>query len=129
MSIPSLIRSYVTTAVVAACTIVKFTDASATSKVGPAAANTDPLWGIADAQGGDSGDTVDVILDGLAEVKLGGTVQAGDPLTSDANAAAIKATPSATNIVRVIAWAEQPGVAGDIIRAKVERSVIHIGAS
>lgn len=129
MSVPSFIRSYPTTAAVAPNTIVKFSDASATSKVAPGAANTEPLWGVADNQGGDAGGMVDVIIDGLADVKLGGTVQAGDPLTCDANGKAIKAVPVAATIVRIIGWAEQPGVADDIIRADVSRGVIHIGAS
>jgi hypothetical protein len=55
---------------------------------------------------------VDVFRGGLNPVTLGGTVNAGDWLTSDANGKAIATT---TVGHQVIGRAERPGVANDII--------------
>jgi len=49
---------------------------------------------------------------GLSRVTLGGTVNAGDWLTSDANGKAIATTTTGNH---VIGRAEAPGVAGDVI--------------
>jgi hypothetical protein len=48
--------------------------------------------------GGSTGGMVDVVRAGLASVRLGGTVAAGDPLTSDANGKAVKAVPARRSI-------------------------------
>jgi hypothetical protein len=45
----------------------------------------------------------------------GGAVAFGDPITSDAAGAAIKALPNASTQVRIIGFAHAAGVAGDII--------------
>lgn len=57
----------------------------------------------------------DVIWLGEAELRLGGTVKAGERLTSDANGCGVKAADG--NIIKAIACAD--GVAGDIIRVCV----------
>lgn len=128
MSIPTLIRTYPASADIAPRRIVKFSDVSATSKVAQATANTEPLWGISDAMGALSGGSCDVIVDGLAEVQLGGTVTAGAPLTSDANGKAIALAGAAGATRRRIAFAEQPGVDGDIIKVSVSRGVQQLPA-
>ena len=79
----------------------------------PAAADDDPLIGTYDAQGATSGDMADVVQAGWGEVKLGGTVAAGDMLTADANGHAVKIAAGATK--RTIGMAMAPGVDGDII--------------
>lgn len=53
----------------------------------------------------------DVVWLGEAELKLGGTVKAGDRLTSDANGCGVVAEDG--NIIKAIARAD--GVVGDII--------------
>ncbi|ETR79288.1 hypothetical protein X566_01480 [Afipia sp. P52-10] len=128
MSIPTLIRSYPCPADVAPHRIVKFSDVSASSSVAQATAATEPLWGVSDAMGGSAGGMVDVILAGLGEVQLGGTVTAGAPLTSDADGKAVALVGSAGATRRLVGFAEQPGVAGDIIRISVERSVLQLPA-
>lgn len=76
-----------------------------------AAAATDKIFSVSDNLGAKSGETFDVIVDGIALVKYGGNVAVGDLLTSDANGQAI-ATTTASN--RVIGVAMVSGVSGDI---------------
>jgi hypothetical protein len=62
-----------------------------------------------------SGDTVDVMHDGIADLQLGGTVTRGDLLTSDASGQGITATGTAGTNYRTIGMAIVSGVSGDII--------------
>lgn len=126
MSIPTFIRSYVCSAAIAPFLIVKFSDAANSSKIAAAAAATDPLWGVSDAMGGVQDGPCDVILSGLGEVTLGGTVSAGDPLTSDADGKAVKCVGAAGEVRRIVGFAEQPGVAGDRIQARISPSILQL---
>jgi len=86
----------------------------------PAAASTDKIFGITGpVVSAASGDPVDVIHDGIADLKLGGTVTRGDLLTSDASGQGITAAPTAGNNARFGAVALVSGVSGDIIPVKV----------
>ncbi|MBD2628483.1 DUF2190 family protein [Trichormus variabilis] len=77
-----------------------------------AAAATDKFLGIGNNLGASaSGQRTDIVRGGIAEVEYGGTVAAGDWLTSDANGKAI-ATTTAGN--RIIGIADVGGVSGDI---------------
>jgi hypothetical protein len=89
--------------------------AAGTNLVERATALTDSLIGTADSMGCAAGDMLDVALLGQGEVVLGGAVAFGDPITSDAAGAAIKALPNASTQVRIIGFAHAAGVAGDII--------------
>lgn len=60
--------------------------------------------------GAPAGGMCDVHRLGLVSTLLGGTVQAGDALTSDAQGRAVKATTGP-----IIGYADAPGVEGDII--------------
>lgn len=124
--IPTFIRSYVTTADVAPFKFVKFSDVSASKRVATASAATDPIIGASDAQGGSSGNTVDVIRAGLAQITLGGTVAAGDELTSDANGNAIKLIAASGVKKRLAGIAEEPGVTGDVIDFKVADAIVQL---
>ncbi len=62
-----------------------------------------------------SGDSVDVIHEGIADLALGGTVTRGDLLTSDASGQGVTAAPGAGTNNRVIGIALVSGVSGDII--------------
>lgn len=113
MSIPTFTRSYRSSAAIAAFRIVRFSDAANGSKVGAASAATQPIVGTTGKVGASAADQmVDVERAGLNPVQLGGTVAAGDWLTSDANGKAIATTTAGDN---VIGRAEQPGVADDVI--------------
>ena len=62
-----------------------------------------------------TGDTVDVMVDGICDLQLGATVTRGDQLTSDANGQGVTAAPAAGVNNRVIGIAIVSGVSGDII--------------
>lgn len=128
MSISTLIVSYPASAAVTAKRIVKFSDTTATNKVALASAATDPLLGLSDAMGAPSGGMADIILAGLGEVVLGGTVAAGDKLTSDSAGAAVKCTAATNTRKEFVATALLPGVSGDIIPCLVERGVVQLPA-
>ncbi len=60
----------------------------------------------------------------MAELTLGGTVNAGAPIMSDANGAGIAAVAAAASTRRVVAFALEPGVSGDIIKVRVSPSLL-----
>lgn len=104
--------SYEASALCSPFSIMAFSDPANNSKIAPATSATQPLAGTTGKMGGAAGTMVDVEKVGLPRVQLGGTVGAGDPLTSNAASRAIKATVAGQ---RIIGFAEQPGVADDII--------------
>ncbi len=122
MANPEFIKSFTAEAAVQPYTIVKF--GTADGNVAPAAAATDALLGVAGPVGGDLNGIVDIILDGIAEVKAGGAITRGDQLTSDANGAAVTASPAAGVNNRIIGVAMVSAAAGDIFPVLVEQSVI-----
>lgn len=80
-----------------------------------ATAATDALAGTTNQLAAAIGERVDVDMGGIPEVELGGTVAAGDPLTSDASGKAIKAVPAAGANVRIIGFADTDGGNGVVI--------------
>lgn len=108
-----LVKSYSAEGAISPCRIAKF--GAADYGVLQAAAATDKLVGVTvPLITVGSGETVDVIHDGIADVEYGGNVTRGDLLTSDANGKAITATAAAGSNIRVIGVALVSGVAGDI---------------
>ena len=112
MANPEFIKTYDAGAAVTPYTIVKF---SADYTVVPAAASTDVLVGVTTEVSSNSGDRVDVVHSGAPYVKLGGTVSAGDPITSDASGYGVKAAPATGVNANCIGRARYGGVAGDVI--------------
>ncbi|MGH1416893.1 MAG: capsid cement protein [Pelagimonas sp.] len=125
--IPTFIKSYEAAADVAGHRIVKFATPATDQMVGTAASETDACIGVSDRLGADTGQMLDVHRGGLVSVQLGGAVQAGDPLTSDASGTAVVATAQAATTVRIVGYADEPGVAGDIIDFFFAPGVIHQG--
>lgn len=80
-----------------------------------AAAATDKSIGITTEVDAAAGERCDVVHDGIADLKLGGTVARGDLLTSDANGQGVSAAPSAGTNNRVIGVALVSGVVGDVV--------------
>lgn len=109
MGINSLFRGRVAEAAVSKYRILKAGAAAGTCI--PAAAAADKLLGTSDDLDHAIGEVVDMAVGPVPIVVLGGAVAVGDPLTSDANAAAVVA--AAGN--RIIGFAEKAGVAGDQI--------------
>lgn len=87
----------------------------------PASGGDDPIWGVSSTQGAAAGAVCDITEIGEAVLELGGTVSAGDDLTSDADGKAIVADPDPGETVQVGARAKQSGVAGDFIYVTVNR--------
>lgn len=106
-------KTLIAGAAIAKNRIVKF-DAAANTVI-QAAAVGDKSIGVSDNLGADAAaDTLDVIIDGIALVTYGGTVAAGDLLTSDSTGRAVVAAPAAGVNNRVIGVAMDAGVVGDI---------------
>lgn len=82
------------------------------------------LLGVSGVRGAKAGDRLDVYLDDIQPVELGGPVAFGDYLTSDANGKAIKAEPAADAQMDVIGRAMAAAAAGAIIDALIERGQI-----
>jgi len=112
-------KTYYAGAAIAASRIVK--GGADETKVVVGAAATDKLIGIGDSLGSASGETLDVIIDGIALVKAGGTIAVGDIITSDGTGQAL-ATTTAGN--RYIGIAIDPGVSGDLIGVRIAPGLI-----
>lgn len=113
MANPLFIKTYRATSAVGGRLIVK--PGTNDFDVIPAAAATDKLIGVSTEVDAASGDPCDVIHTGTAPVKLGGTVAAGDYITSDGAAKGVKCNPSTGTTAQYVGKAIQAGVSGDII--------------
>lgn len=127
---PILAKNYKAEAALTAYRIVK--PGTADGQVLLAAAATDFLVGVTNEISAAINERADVIVAGIAEVELGGTVARGDPITADAAAKGVtatrhthtentagtytqNATTAAGSGQRRIGFALISGVAGDII--------------
>ncbi|WP_370269234.1 capsid cement protein [Nioella sp.] len=119
-----LIKSYEASAEIAGHRIVVFSDPAASAKVAMAAVATTPAIGVSGPMDAVSGEMCDVVLGGLAQLKLGGTVTAGAPIMSDAAGAGIVAEAAASTTRRVIGFALEPGVSGDLIWVNVAPALL-----
>lgn len=106
-------RSYTAQAAIDPFLIVK--PGTADGTVTLAAAATDLLIGTSDGLAKAIGESVDVATGDLHEVRLGGTVTRGQPLTANASGKAVVAAPGAGANVRIIGFADASGVAEDVI--------------
>jgi hypothetical protein len=121
---PILIKSFLASATCAAYTIAAFDGTGA--QVENADSASAKSLGVFDAQGAVAGQMSDVIQIGWGEVKLGGTVAAGDELTADADGNAVAIAAEAT--ARSIGTAQAAGVEGDIIPVLVNPSTVTLPA-
>ncbi|WP_020403747.1 capsid cement protein [Gracilimonas tropica] len=112
MNTPGLIKNFEAGAAVTKHRIVKF--GSGDELAVQAAAATDALIGVSTEVDSASGDRVDVIMSGIAQVEFGGNVTRGAALTSDANGKAVAAAPATGVNNRIIGWAAVSGADGDI---------------
>lgn len=119
------IKSRVAAGAIAPWSIAAFTGNR--NEVAQAAGSATGLAGITDYLGIDAvcaDRMVDLQLTEVADVKAGGTIAAGDPITSDANGAAIKAVKAAGAEVFCIGLAQEPAVVGDVFGVLVSPFVI-----
>lgn len=91
---------------------------------GKVATATSALLGVTSSVDAASGDVADVVRAGIAEVIYGGTIAAGDPVTSDASGHAVKAAPAAGANANLIGFAEVAGVSGDRGSIQIARGVM-----
>ena len=116
-------KTYVAEAAINANRIVKF--GAADGGVIQAAAAADLMIGVASKDFASViGERTDVMRFGIAQVKLGGAVTRGQPVTSDATGQGVVAAPGAGVNVRIIGFAETSGVIGDIIDVQIAPSVM-----
>lgn len=118
MSNHLLARAMVAGAAIAAYRIVKFD--AIDGQVLQAAAAADLSIGVVEGVAAASGERCDVVLSGVAEVTLGGTVARGALVTSDATGRAV--TAASTN--RAIGMAMVSGVIGDVVEVRIAPSVV-----
>ena len=105
--------------------MIAYTSQSAWHWYAQADTNIAASLGVSDAMGADLGGMCDVHRDGLISVELGGTVTAGAPLTSDADGKAIAAVAAGGTTLRIIGFADEPGIAGDVIDAFLSPALLH----
>jgi len=105
---PLLTKNFTAGGTINAYRIIKF--GSSDAEVLQAAAVSDSLIGVDAGLGAASGERVDVVVSGAAEVEYGGAVTRGGLLTSDADGKAVAASEDD----RIIGVAMQSGVSGDI---------------
>lgn len=114
MSNRDIIKSYSAEGTISPCRIVKC--GANDYGVAQAAASADKVIGVSTPLVSVlSGDSVEVMHDGIADVQLGGTVTRGDLLISDAAGQGITATGTAGSNYRIVGIALVSGVSGDII--------------
>ncbi len=111
-------KQFVAGAAIAANRIVKFDTTDGT--VIQAAAASDLLLGVCGAVAPASGERVDVVMVGIAEVEFAGTVARGAMVTADANGKGVAA--ASTN--RTIGIALVTTAAGDIAPVLLAASVM-----
>jgi hypothetical protein len=80
-----------------------------------AGAATDPLLGITTEINANAGERADVAMIGIADLKLGGTVAAGDFICANYAGYGVTAAPAAGANNTVVGTAIIAGVTGDII--------------
>lgn len=115
----TLQKTFYAGATVAANRIVK--PGADNTKVVVGAAATDKLIGVSDSLGGATGEPIDVILDGIALVKAGGSIAMGDLVTSDASGQGV-ATTTAAN--RYIGVAMEDAASGDLFGVRIAPGLI-----
>lgn len=112
-----LIKNFRAPAPIAAWTIVKF--GASDIDVATAVAAGDASIGVTGELAAAAGERVDVHMSDIADVRYGGNVAAGAPLTSDAQGRAITAAPGAGVKMRTIGFALASGVVGDVSPARI----------
>jgi hypothetical protein len=113
MSNPLLVKNKVAEAAITANSIVKFGSTDDFVVLGAAAG--DAVIGVVEGIAPAAGERVDVVLGGIAEVKLAGAVTRGGGVVANASGLAVAA--AAGN--RAIGYVLQSGVAGDIVEVLI----------
>lgn len=129
---PTLTKTFQAGAAVIGARIVKAGAADNAVIQAAAAAATEFILGVSeyvqDGAGGvlstASGDDVDVIIGGIAYLTIGGTVNRGAPITSDASGQGVTAAPAAGVNNRIVGFAMASGVSGDVIPVLISQGLM-----
>jgi hypothetical protein len=114
-------RNYIAGGAIPARSLVKFSaDAIVVVATGP----TDDIIGVTAELDVAQGERVDVYRSGSAEVKLGGAVARGAPITANGAGAGVAAAPAAGVRNRHVGFVEVSGVAGDIVDIEIDLGFI-----
>lgn len=117
-----LSKNFKAEAAIGANLIVKH--GAADDTVVQAAAVGDKMIGVCDYVAPAINERVDIIVHGIADVKIGGVVARGDPVTSDAAGKGVAAAPAAGTNNRIIGIALAAGVANDIIPVLLSQGMV-----
>lgn len=122
MASPTLIRNFAAGGTVNPRRLVKF--GSSDREVVQASAATDLIIGVvASSEVRSAGDRVDVVLVGIADTDMGGTVARGTKVTADSNGKAVAAAPAAGVNNHVVGIAMVTTASGDIAEVLLSQSV------
>ena len=112
MANPGLSKAFIADTDIAPYLILKA--GSVDGNAALATASTDKLIGISENVQVAAGQCVDVILDDTANVTAGGTIAAGDWITSNGSSQAVTAAPATGVNAQVIGKALTSAVSGDV---------------
>ena len=85
---------------------------------------TDPIIGISTELDSTISERVDVVSQGIADLRLGGSVTRGALVTTNASGLGVAANPAAGVNNRIVGVALTSGVSGDIISVSVSLSML-----
>lgn len=116
------IKDFIAGGAIPAGSLVKF---SASGTVVVATAATDSIVGVS-VPGLDAatGDRVDVIVDGIADVKTAGVIARGGFVTSNGAGLGVACAPTTGTVARSIGMALETSASGDIIPVKIAHSQV-----
>ena len=122
MANPLFTKNFIAGAAITKYRIVKFcTD---DDHVIQASSASDSIIGVSDSLGAGTGERVDVVLSGIAEIELGGSVNRGTVVTADASGRAVQCSPSTGVNQRLIGISMVGGTTGDIAPVLIALSVM-----
>lgn len=117
-----LSKSYLAEAAISAFTIVRA--GAADYGVVAASAVSDRIVGVTTEIDAALGERVDVVHEGIADLKIGGNVARGDFLTTNASGQGVTAAPAAGTNNQIIGKALISGVSGDVIPVLISMSML-----
>ncbi|MEO1987563.1 MAG: hypothetical protein ABGX47_13120 [Martelella sp.] len=118
-----IVKTFVAAGAIGHRRLVAFT--ANDGEVALATSPDDPIAGVVDfPSGATAGQRIDVVLFGPAEVVCGGDIMPGDPITADADGAAVAAAPGAGENVSLGGFLLTGAESGDFARAIVQRGTL-----
>ncbi len=112
MANPLFTKNFIAGAAIAKYRIIKF--GADDDHVVQAAAANDSIIGVSDSLGANTGERIDVIISGIAEIEFSANVNRGALITSDADGKALQCSPVAGANNRLIGIVMASAAPGDI---------------